>query len=77
MEGEYQQIVRLCRQRRRSVAELAGTICLPLSAARVLISDLVDARVLTLPAYTPTDSPAGNRPTVELLEAVRAGLERL
>ncbi|MBC9724974.1 DUF742 domain-containing protein [Streptomyces sp. TRM68367] len=83
MEGEYQQIVLLCRQRRRSVAELAGTIRLPLSATRVLISDLVDARVLVLPvtnAYTPPDSPdspTGNRPTRQLMEALRAGLERM
>ncbi|MEV6949237.1 DUF742 domain-containing protein [Streptomyces sp. NPDC051172] len=79
-EGEYQQIMLLCRQRRRSVAELAGTIRLPLTATRVLISDLVDARVLVLPVttpYTPTDSPTGNRPTRQLLEALHAGLTRL
>ncbi|WP_405908732.1 DUF742 domain-containing protein [Streptomyces sp. NBC_00828] len=78
-EGEYRQITQLCRQRRRSVAELAGTVGLPLSAARVLISDLVDARVLVLPvttAYMPTDSPTGDRATQQLLEALRAGLAR-
>ncbi|MDV9168616.1 DUF742 domain-containing protein [Streptomyces sp. W16] len=78
-EGEYRQITQLCRTRRRSVAELAGTVRLPLSAARVLISDLVDARVLVLPVttpYTSTDSPNGNRPTAQLLEACRAALAR-
>ncbi|MER6206348.1 DUF742 domain-containing protein [Streptomyces sp. NPDC001642] len=78
-EGEYGQITQLCRTRHRSVAELAGTVRLPLSATRVLISDLVDARVLVLPVttpYTPTDSPTGNRPTAQLLEALRAGLAR-
>ncbi|WP_406438968.1 DUF742 domain-containing protein [Streptomyces sp. NBC_01613] len=78
-EGEYQQITDLCRQRHRSVAELAGTVRLPLTAARVLISDLVDARVLVLSvtaAYTPTDSSTGDRPTHQLLEALRAGLAR-
>ncbi|GHJ28558.1 hypothetical protein TPA0910_29910 [Streptomyces hygroscopicus subsp. sporocinereus] len=80
LEGEYQQITQLCRQRRRSVAELAGTIRLPLTATRVLISDLIDARVLVLTVttpYTPTDAPVGNRPTPQLLEALRAGLLRL
>ncbi|MFC9502682.1 DUF742 domain-containing protein [Streptomyces sp. NPDC057002] len=81
-EGEYEQIVLLCRQRRRSLAELAGTIRLPLSATRVLISDLVDARVLVVSlataAYTPTDSPSpvGDRPPRQLLEALRVGLVR-
>ncbi|MFJ6705669.1 MULTISPECIES: DUF742 domain-containing protein [unclassified Streptomyces] len=81
-EEAYQQIVQLCRQRHRSVAELAGTIRLPLTAVRVLISDLVDARVLVLSvtaAYTPADSPdspVGDRPTQQLLEALRAGLTR-
>ncbi|QKZ20363.1 DUF742 domain-containing protein [Streptomyces chartreusis] len=80
VEGEYQQLVQLCRLRHRSVAELAGTIHLPLTATRVLISDLVDARLLKLRvtnAYTPTDSPAGNRPDRPLLEALRAGLVQL
>ncbi|MFI6374761.1 DUF742 domain-containing protein [Streptomyces sp. NPDC050546] len=81
MEGEYEQIVLLCRQRRRSLAELAGTIGLPLTATRVLISDLVEARVLVVSvtaAYTPTDSssPAGDRPPRQLLEALRVGLVR-
>jgi hypothetical protein len=80
LEGEYQEIVQLCRQRRRSVAELAGTLRLPLTATRVLISDLVDARVLALTVtnpYTPTDSPTGDRPSPQLLEALRVGLVRL
>jgi hypothetical protein len=82
MEGEYGQLVELCRERRRSVAELAGTVGLPLTAAGVLISDLLDARVLVLSvtdAYTPAADPeskAGDRPTSHLLEAVRAGLAR-
>ncbi|MGW3308294.1 DUF742 domain-containing protein [Streptomyces sp. NPDC001073] len=78
-EGEYREITRLCRERRRSLAELAGTTGLPLSTTRVLISDLVEARVLRVPvtnAYTSTDAPIGNRPTTQLLEALRAGLAR-
>ncbi|MET9761870.1 MULTISPECIES: DUF742 domain-containing protein [Streptomyces] len=77
---EHRQIAQLCRQRRRSVAELAGTTRLPLTAARVLISDLIDARVLTLALTNPyavSDSPTGDRPSPQLLEALRAGLERL
>ncbi|GHH22166.1 DUF742 domain-containing protein [Streptomyces lanatus] len=79
-EGEYQQMTQLCRERHRSVAELAGTVRLPLSTARVLISDLVDAQVLRVSltaSHTSTDSPAGNRPSrQQLLEALRAGITR-
>ncbi|WP_432034063.1 DUF742 domain-containing protein [Streptomyces antibioticus] len=79
-EGEYQQMTQLCRERHRSVAELAGTVRLPLATARVLISDLVDARVLRVSltaSYTSDDSPAGNRPSrQQLLEALRAGITR-
>ncbi|MFD3580974.1 DUF742 domain-containing protein [Streptomyces sp. NPDC058683] len=73
---EYQQMVKLCRQRHRSVAELAGTVHLPLTAARVLISDLIDASVLMVPVTVYTDSPAGNAPPTQLLEALRVGLAR-
>ncbi|MFJ9893576.1 DUF742 domain-containing protein [Streptomyces sp. NPDC091280] len=79
-EGEYREITQLCRERRRSVAELAGITGLPLSTARVLISDLVEARVLRVPvtiAYTSTDTQLGNRPTDQILEALRVGLTRL
>ncbi|MCW8379832.1 DUF742 domain-containing protein [Streptomyces justiciae] len=81
-EGEYGQLVQLCRERHRSVAELAGTVGLPLTTARVLISDLLDAHVLVLSvtaAYTPAADPeskTGDLPTAQLLEAVRAGLTR-
>lgn len=80
---EYQQIIALCQQRRRSVAELAGTIRLPLTAARVLISDLIEAGVLELPitdAYTPAaseDDALGDRPSQQLLERLRVSLHRL
>jgi len=82
--GEYQQITSLCRQRPRSVAELAGTLRQPLAATRVLISDLIDARVLELPvsdtdAYIPAsspDDPLGDRPSRQLLEKLRVGLYR-
>ncbi|MFJ3674012.1 DUF742 domain-containing protein [Streptomyces sp. NPDC090106] len=82
-EGEYLHLAALCRERHRSVAELAGTLHVPLTLARVLISDLIDARVLVLTlthAYTPADplsgAGAGGRPTEQLLEALRAGLIR-
>ncbi|MEU9167711.1 DUF742 domain-containing protein [Streptomyces sp. NPDC048420] len=82
-EAEYQQITDLCRVRRRSVAELAGTVGLPLNVARVLISDLVDARVLDLYLVEGSDyeripgHPLEKRPTSLLLEKLRVGLERL
>ncbi|AZS87249.1 DUF742 domain-containing protein [Streptomyces griseoviridis] len=76
-DPEYDRIARLCQERRRSVAELAGTIELPLTATRVLIGDLVDARVLVLSlttAYTDSESSAEDGPSRQLLEALRAGL---
>ncbi|GGZ73454.1 DUF742 domain-containing protein [Streptomyces echinoruber] len=79
---ECEQILVLCRIRRRSVAELAGTLGRPVSAVRILVSDLLDTRALRVPvpaadsAYIPSSDPAaGNDPSVKLLEAVLAGLK--
>ncbi|MEU0027417.1 DUF742 domain-containing protein [Streptomyces sp. NPDC006335] len=83
-DGEYHQFIALCRVRCRSVTELAGTVGVPLSVARVLISDLLDARVLVLPvvgtgferADSP-DDPRGDSPSRQLLEKLRVGLVNL
>lgn len=79
---ECEQILVLCRQRRRALTELAGTIGRPVSAVRILVSDLLDTRALRVcvpaadSAYVPSSHPAaGNDPSVFLLEAVLAGLK--
>ncbi|MGW0822535.1 DUF742 domain-containing protein [Streptomyces sp. NPDC002845] len=78
---ECGQIVALCRLRRRSVAELAGTIGRPVTPVMVLISDLLDADALVVPpvtaAYTTSPgSPDDPRPPRQLLEAVSVGLRK-
>ncbi|KPI02987.1 protein of unknown function DUF742 [Actinobacteria bacterium OK074] len=77
---ECHQILALCRSRRRSVAELAGTLHRPVGVVRVLVSDLLDARALRVCAIVPgpassDDSPAGPRPSRQNLEAVLVGLK--
>ncbi|WP_438306613.1 DUF742 domain-containing protein (plasmid) [Streptomyces sp. HUAS TT11] len=69
---ECTRIVSLCQQRRRSVTELAGTLGRPVSVVRILISDLLDARALRVPAST---AAASADPTRQLLEALSAGLK--
>ncbi|MFD8615140.1 DUF742 domain-containing protein [Streptomyces sp. NPDC059631] len=55
---EAQQIVALCATRRRSVAELAGTLGVPVPVVQVLVSDLLDARSAQI-APTTFSSDAG------------------
>ncbi|MGW5063351.1 DUF742 domain-containing protein [Streptomyces sp. NPDC004096] len=69
---ECVRIVSLCQQRRRSVTELAGTLGRPVSVVRILISDLLDANALRVPATT--TAPSAD-PTRQLLEALSAGLK--
>ncbi|MFK0120143.1 DUF742 domain-containing protein [Streptomyces sp. NPDC090994] len=74
---ECQQIVALCRDHRRSVAELAGLLGRPVTAAKILVSDLLDAGALLVSVtdvYTPSEQ--GARPSPQLLEALSAGLRR-
>ncbi|MER7933022.1 MULTISPECIES: DUF742 domain-containing protein [unclassified Streptomyces] len=76
---ECQQILVLCRQRRRSVVELAGRLGRPVTAVKVLVSDLLDADALIVTpthsyAASGTDSDAG--PSTQLLAALAAGLKR-
>ncbi|MEU5335581.1 DUF742 domain-containing protein [Streptomyces asoensis] len=70
---ESTQIIDLCRQRRRPLAELAGTTGLHVAAVRVLVSDLIDAGSLTVPV---PDMPDGADPSLQMLFAVSAGLRR-
>ncbi|MER5201206.1 DUF742 domain-containing protein [Streptomyces sp. NPDC002755] len=70
---ESTQIIELCRQRRRPLAELAGTTGLHVTAVTVLVSDLIDAGSLTVPA---ADTPAGLDAGLQTLFRLSAGLKR-
>ncbi|MEW2117670.1 DUF742 domain-containing protein [Streptomyces sp. NPDC005474] len=68
---ESAQIVALCRQRRRPLVELAGTIGLHVTAVKILVSDLIDAGALMVPV---PEAPSG-RSDVQLLESLSAFLK--
>ncbi|MFF4051951.1 DUF742 domain-containing protein [Streptomyces chartreusis] len=72
LSEESGQIIELCRQRHRPLAELAGTLRLPVTAVAVLVSDLIDAEVLDFPR--PDRPGAGS--DLQLLHAISAGLMR-
>ncbi|RZU18301.1 DUF742 domain-containing protein [Streptomyces sp. BK239] len=76
---ECEEILALCRERRRSVTELAGRLRRPVTAVKILVSDLLDTDALVVPVTAPyaasdTDSDAG--PSPQLLAALSAGLKR-
>ncbi|MDX3367615.1 DUF742 domain-containing protein [Streptomyces sp. ME02-6987-2C] len=74
---ECEEILALCRGRRRSVVELAGRLGRPVTAVKVLVSDLLDADALVVPLPHPyADTGAGSGPSTQLLAAVSAGLKR-
>ncbi|MEU4659498.1 DUF742 domain-containing protein [Streptomyces sp. NPDC023723] len=71
---ECRHIVALCREHRRSVAELAGLLGRPVTAAKILVSDLLDANALRVAIAGA--SPDDGRCTTQLLEALSAALRR-
>ncbi|MFC8285062.1 MULTISPECIES: DUF742 domain-containing protein [Streptomyces] len=82
---ECEEILALCREHRRSVAELAGRLGRPVTAAKILVSDLLDAHALVISitdAYATSnadadaDADADERPNPHLLAALAAGLKR-
>ncbi|MGZ2358532.1 DUF742 domain-containing protein [Streptomyces sp. 372A] len=78
---ECEEIRTLCREHRRSVTELAGRLGRPVTAVKILVSDLLDAHALVVSvtdAYSSsdTDADADERPTTDLLAALSAGLKR-
>ncbi|MDG9724144.1 DUF742 domain-containing protein [Streptomyces sp. DH41] len=74
---ECEAILALCRERRRSVVELAGRLGRPVTAVKVLVSDLLDAGALVVPlTQSSADTGAGSGPSTQLLAAVTAGLKR-
>ncbi|MET8723780.1 DUF742 domain-containing protein [Streptomyces misionensis] len=74
---ECEEILALCRERRRSVAELAGRLGRPVTAVKILVSDLLDADALTVPlTHAYADTGAGSRPSTQLLAALSASIKR-
>ncbi|MEU9068893.1 DUF742 domain-containing protein [Streptomyces sp. NPDC048306] len=74
---ECAEILALCRERRRSVVELAGRLGRPVTAVKILVSDLLDADALAVPLTQPyADTGAGSGPSTQLLAALSAGLKR-
>ncbi len=74
-----EEILALCREHRRSVTELAGRLRRPVTAVKILISDLLDADALVIPVTSPNaacDPDAGDGPTSQLLAALSVGLKR-
>ncbi|MEU2993458.1 DUF742 domain-containing protein [Streptomyces sp. NPDC005925] len=77
--AECEEILALCRERRRSVTELAGRLGRPVTAVKILVSDLLDADALVVSvtdAYAASDADADERPTTHLLAALSVGLKR-
>ncbi|MFF2941215.1 DUF742 domain-containing protein [Streptomyces niveus] len=76
---ECEEILALCREHRRSVTELAGRLGRPVTAVKILVSDLLDADALVVPVtapYAASDADAGGRPSLQMLAALSAGLKR-
>jgi hypothetical protein len=75
---ECEEILALCRGHRRSVTELAGRLGRPVTAVKVLVSDLLDADALVVPVTAPyaASTDADARPSSQLLAALSAGLKR-
>ncbi|MEU2737327.1 DUF742 domain-containing protein [Streptomyces sp. NPDC059340] len=76
---ECEDILTLCRERRRSVTELAGRLGRPVTAVKILVSDLLDADALVVPVTSPyaaADADADAGPSPQLLAALSAGLKR-
>lgn len=69
---EHHEIVRRCR-RPLSVAEVGAVLDLPLGTVRVLLGDLVEARLVE----TLEPPSLSERPSMELLTALLAGLHAL
>jgi hypothetical protein len=76
---ECETILALCREHRRSVAELAGRLGRPVTAVKILVSDLLDADALIVPVtapYSGSGTDTDSRPSSQLLAALSAGLRR-
>ncbi|MEV4670862.1 DUF742 domain-containing protein [Actinomadura sp. NPDC049382] len=67
---ESSQVVELCRKQPCPVAEIAARLGLPVQAAKIIISDLIDCGALVIALPDP-----GVSDHLQVLEALRSGLE--
>ena len=72
VDPEYTHILRICR-RPVSIAEVSGTLNLPLVVVKVLLSDLIDWGLIIFRSPPRTS----DIPQMELLQAVLDGIRKL
>ncbi|GGS36266.1 DUF742 domain-containing protein [Streptomyces griseoviridis] len=73
LSPEHDDIVALCRDEPRSVAELAAGLDLPIGVVRVLVGDLVDADLV----HVNRPVPPAELPDESILRDVISGLRAL
>jgi Protein of unknown function (DUF742) len=71
LENEYRMIVELAR-RPVSLVEIGAALAVPVTVARVLVSDLVDGGFLDV--HAPAPAFAGGRPSAAVLTRLLEGL---
>jgi hypothetical protein len=74
LEPEHRKILEQCSEP-VVVAEIAAHLDLPVSVTKILIGDLIESSMVTTRA--PLQSAGGPTLDLDLLRAVREGLERL
>ena len=74
LEPEHRKILEQCRQP-AVVAEIAAYLDLPVSVTKILIGDLIESSMVTTRA--PARTRGGSVLDLDILRAVREGLERL
>lgn len=72
MDPEYDRILEIC-QRPLSIAEVSAMLKLPLVVIKVLLSDLIDWRLIIFQSPPRTS----DLPKMELLQAVLDGIRKL
>jgi Protein of unknown function (DUF742) len=73
IEPEYERIMSAC-QFPTSVVEIAAKVDLPLQVVKVLLSDLINQRLII---FRSPVAPANERPSQHVLQAVLDGIRKL
>jgi hypothetical protein len=73
VEPEYERILDAC-QFPTSVVEIAAKVDLPLQVVKVLLSDLITQRLIM---FRSPVTPASERPSQQVLQAVLDGIRKL
>jgi hypothetical protein len=73
VEPEYERIIEAC-QFPISVVEIAAKVDLPLQVVKVLLSDLINQRLIV---FRSPAAPANERPSQHVLQAVLDGIRKL